>query len=85
MFQKYFYEKSAQSNFYKELSVPILKRLKHPNIVLLETNFFKTLLGYATNSHLVPLLDSIKRRDYRCSLAASMLRTGWGRGKTFLH
>jgi hypothetical protein len=57
MFQKYFFEKSAQSDVFKELSVPILKRLKHPNIILLETNFFKTLLGYATNGRLVPLLD----------------------------
>ena len=55
MFQKYFFEKSAQSDVFKEL--PILKRLKHPNIVLLETNFFKTLLSYATNGHFVPLLD----------------------------
>ena len=53
----YFFEKSAQSDVVKELWVPIMKGLKHPNIVLLETNSFKTLLGYATNGHLVPLLD----------------------------
>ena len=60
-----------------------MKGLKHPNIVLLETNSFKTFLGYATNGNLVPLLDEIKTRDYHYSLAASMLRTGWGRGEIF--
>ena len=53
----FFVEKSAQSDVFKELWVLILKGLKHPNIVLLETNSLKTLLGYATNDHLVPLLD----------------------------
>ena len=56
-FQKYFFEKSAQSDVFKELWVPILKGLKHPNIILLETYSIKTLLGYATKGHLVPLLD----------------------------
>jgi hypothetical protein len=44
--------KSAQSDVFKELWVPILKGLKHPNTVLLETISFKTLLGYATNVRL---------------------------------
>ena len=56
-FQKYYFEKIAQYDVFKELWVPILKGLKHPNIVLLETNSFKTILGYATNGHLVPRLD----------------------------
>jgi hypothetical protein len=43
------------SDVFKELWVPILKGLKHQNIVLLETNSFKTLLGYAKNGHLVPV------------------------------
>ena len=55
-FQKYFFEQSAQSDVFKELWVPILKGLKHPNIVLLETNSLKTLLDYATNGRLVSLL-----------------------------
>ena len=41
-FQKYFLFKLVQSDVFKELWVPILKWLKHPNIVLLETNSFKT-------------------------------------------
>ena len=53
----YFFDKSAQSDVVKELWVLILKGLKHPNIVSLETNSFKTPLGYATNGHLVPMLD----------------------------
>ena len=48
---------SPQYDVIKELRVPILKGLKHPNIILLETNCFKTLLSYATNVHLVSLLD----------------------------
>ena len=76
---------SSQSDVLKELWVPILKGLKPTGIVLLKTNSFKTLLGYSTNGHLVPLLASIKTRDYHYSLAASMLRTGWGRGESFFH
>ena len=57
MFSKYFFEKSVQSDVVKELWVPILKGLKHQKNLLLETNFFITLLGYATNGHPVPLLD----------------------------
>ena len=64
VFKSIFLKKLAQSNVFKELCVRILKGLKHPNIVLLETNSFKTLLGYATNGHLVPLLNKIKTRDY---------------------
>ena len=56
-FQKYYFEKSAQSDVFKELSVPILNGLKHANIVLLETNSFKTILGNESNGHLVPQLD----------------------------
>ena len=41
----YFFDKSAQSDVVKELWVLILKGLKHPNIVSLETNSFKTPLG----------------------------------------
>ena len=40
---KYFFEKSAQSDVFKELWVPILKGPTHPNIVLMETDSFKTL------------------------------------------
>ena len=41
MFSKVFYKKSAQSDVFKEMLVPILKGLKHPNTVLLKTNSFK--------------------------------------------
>ena len=52
-----FFEKSAISDVFKELWVLILKGLTHPDIVLLETNTFKTLLGYETNGHLVSLFN----------------------------
>ena len=56
MFSKVFFlKKSAQSDVFKELWVPVLKGLKNPNIVILETISFKTCLGSATNGHLVPL------------------------------
>ena len=38
---KVFYEKSALSLFFKEVWVPVLKGLKHPNPALLKTNSFK--------------------------------------------
>ena len=40
---KVFYEKSAQSDVFKEVWVPILKGLKHPNNVLLKPTPLKTL------------------------------------------
>ena len=61
MFKKIFFEKSAQSDIFKEMWVPILKGLKHPNSILLETNSFQNsaqvefFKGYATNGHIVPL------------------------------